>query len=135
MLSTVLMMPLVRLIGAEDKVVGFQGGIAVLSVIAFMMLAFCCDGGIEHLAVKAEIRRAVSEHADDTERERAKDNPWPEFAPAAARTVGEQPHAVHGAARRPYAQPLGQIPAMDYLWRAPIRYRLRARLQHAGSQP
>lgn len=41
MLSTVLMMPLVTLIGAEDKVVGFQGAIAVLSVIAFMMLAFC----------------------------------------------------------------------------------------------
>ena len=37
--------------------------------------------------------------------------------------------------RRPYSQPLGQIPAMDYLWRAPFRYRLRARLQHAGSQP
>jgi len=41
MLSTVLMMPLVKLIGGEDKVVGFQGGIAVLSVVAFMMLAFC----------------------------------------------------------------------------------------------
>jgi len=41
MLSTVLMMPLVNLIGGEDKVAGFQGGIAVLAVVAFMMLAFC----------------------------------------------------------------------------------------------
>ena len=41
MLSTVLMMPLVNLIGGDDKAFGFQGGIAVLSVVAFMMLAFC----------------------------------------------------------------------------------------------
>lgn len=41
MLSTVLMMPLVNFIGGEDKAFGFQGGIAVLSVIAFLMLAFC----------------------------------------------------------------------------------------------
>jgi GPH family glycoside/pentoside/hexuronide:cation symporter len=40
MLSTVLMMPLVNLIGGDDKAFGFQGGIAVLRV-AFMMLAFC----------------------------------------------------------------------------------------------
>lgn len=42
MLSTVLMMPLVKLIGGENKALGFQGGIAVLSVVAFLMLAFCC---------------------------------------------------------------------------------------------
>ncbi|HDH1861266.1 TPA: MFS transporter [Klebsiella quasipneumoniae subsp. similipneumoniae] len=41
MLSTVLMMPLVNFIGGEDKALGFQGGIAVLSAIAFLMLAFC----------------------------------------------------------------------------------------------
>jgi len=41
MLSTVLMMPLVNLIGGEDKALGFQGGIAVLSVVAFLMLTFC----------------------------------------------------------------------------------------------
>ncbi|MGU3414859.1 glycoside-pentoside-hexuronide family transporter [Enterobacteriaceae bacterium C34A] len=41
MLSTVLMMLLVNLIGGDDKAVGFQGGIAVLSVVAFLMLAFC----------------------------------------------------------------------------------------------
>lgn len=41
MLSTVLMMPLVNLIGRDDKAFGFQGGIAVLSVVAFLMLAFC----------------------------------------------------------------------------------------------
>ncbi|ECI4400417.1 glycoside-pentoside-hexuronide family transporter, partial [Salmonella enterica subsp. enterica] len=36
MLSTVLMMPLVNLIGGDNKPLGFQGGIAVLSVVAFM---------------------------------------------------------------------------------------------------
>jgi len=41
MLSTVLMMPLVQLIGGDDKAFGFQGGIAVLAVAAFLMLAFC----------------------------------------------------------------------------------------------
>ena len=41
MLSTVLMMPLVNLIGGDDKAFGFRGGIAVLSVVAFLMLAFC----------------------------------------------------------------------------------------------
>ncbi len=41
MLSTVLMMPLVNLIGGDNKPLGFQGGIAVLSVVAFMMLARC----------------------------------------------------------------------------------------------
>ena len=41
MLSTVLMMPLVNFIGGDDKALGFQGGIAVLSAIAFLMLAFC----------------------------------------------------------------------------------------------
>ncbi|GBU14117.1 transporter [Enterobacterales bacterium] len=41
MLSTVLMMPLVNFIGGEDKAFGFQGGIAVLSVVAAVMLAIC----------------------------------------------------------------------------------------------
>lgn len=41
MLSTVLMMPLVNLIGGEDKALGFQGGIAILAVVALLMLAFC----------------------------------------------------------------------------------------------
>jgi len=41
MLSTVLMMPLVQLIGGEDKALGFQGGIAVLAVVATLMLAVC----------------------------------------------------------------------------------------------
>ncbi len=40
MLSTVLMMPLVKLIGGENKALGFRG-IAALSVVAFLMLAFC----------------------------------------------------------------------------------------------
>lgn len=41
MLSTVLMMPLVNFIDADNKALGFRGGIAVLSVVAFLMLAFC----------------------------------------------------------------------------------------------
>lgn len=41
MLSTVLMMPLINLIGGDNKPPGFQDGIVVLSVVAFMMLAFC----------------------------------------------------------------------------------------------
>lgn len=41
MLSTVLMMPLVNFLGGEDKAFGYQSGIAVLSVVAFLMLAFC----------------------------------------------------------------------------------------------
>jgi GPH family glycoside/pentoside/hexuronide:cation symporter len=41
MLSTVLMMPLVNLLGGDDKAFGFQAGIGVLSVIAFIMLAIC----------------------------------------------------------------------------------------------
>ena len=41
MLSTVLMMPLVQLIGGEDKALGFQGGIAVLALVAIVMLAIC----------------------------------------------------------------------------------------------
>ncbi|MDI8841647.1 ATP-binding cassette domain-containing protein, partial [Salmonella enterica subsp. enterica serovar Anatum] len=31
----------VKLIGGENKALGFQGGIAALSVVAFLMLAFC----------------------------------------------------------------------------------------------
>lgn len=41
MLSTVLMMPLVQFIGGEDKALGFQGGIAILAVVAIVMLAVC----------------------------------------------------------------------------------------------
>ncbi|EKK4001817.1 glycoside-pentoside-hexuronide family transporter [Cronobacter malonaticus] len=41
MLSTVLMMPLVNFFGGEDKAFGFQAGIGVLAVVAFLMLAFC----------------------------------------------------------------------------------------------
>ncbi|WP_114192903.1 glycoside-pentoside-hexuronide family transporter [Edaphovirga cremea] len=41
MLSTVLMMPLVTFIGGENKALGFQGGIAVLALVAIVMLAIC----------------------------------------------------------------------------------------------
>jgi GPH family glycoside/pentoside/hexuronide:cation symporter len=51
MLSTVLMMPLVNLIGGDDKAFGFQGGIAVLSVVAFLMLAFCFFNTKERIQV------------------------------------------------------------------------------------
>lgn len=41
MLSTVLMMPLVKLVGGANQASGFQGGIAILSVAAIVMLALC----------------------------------------------------------------------------------------------
>ena len=41
MLSTVLMMPLVNFIGGENKALGFQGGIAVLSVVAVSLKNLC----------------------------------------------------------------------------------------------
>ncbi len=41
MLSTVLMMPLVKLVGGTNQARGFQGGIAILSVAAIIMLALC----------------------------------------------------------------------------------------------
>ncbi|MEA9389576.1 glycoside-pentoside-hexuronide family transporter [Acerihabitans sp. TG2] len=41
MLSTVLMMPLVKLVGGTNQANGFQGGIAILSVVAIVMLATC----------------------------------------------------------------------------------------------
>jgi len=41
MLSTVLMMPLVKLIGGENQALGYQGGIAVLAIVAAVMLAIC----------------------------------------------------------------------------------------------
>ncbi|MGS9174559.1 glycoside-pentoside-hexuronide family transporter, partial [Salmonella enterica subsp. enterica serovar Infantis] len=40
-LSTVLMMPLVKLIGGENKALGYQGGIAPLTDVAFQIQAFC----------------------------------------------------------------------------------------------
>lgn len=56
MLSTVLMMPLVKLIGGENKALGFQGGIAVLSVVAFLMLA----GGGYDAAAKTQNSATIS---------------------------------------------------------------------------
>src|SRR5476651_2418248 len=41
MLSTVLMMPLVKLVGGNNQASGFQGGIAILAVAAIVMLAIC----------------------------------------------------------------------------------------------
>ncbi|MBW7984264.1 glycoside-pentoside-hexuronide family transporter [Enterobacillus tribolii] len=41
MLSTVLMIPLVNLIGRGDQAAGYQGGIAVLAAVAVVMLAIC----------------------------------------------------------------------------------------------
>lgn len=55
MLSTVLMMPLVHLIGGDNKALGFQGGIAVLSVVAFLMLAFCFFTTRERIQVPPSI--------------------------------------------------------------------------------
>lgn len=41
MLSTVLMMPLVKWVGGDDKALGFQGGIAILAVTAAVMFIIC----------------------------------------------------------------------------------------------
>lgn len=41
MLSTVLMMPLVKWVGGGNQASGFQGGIAILAVVAIIMLAIC----------------------------------------------------------------------------------------------
>ncbi|AWH87742.1 glycoside-pentoside-hexuronide family transporter [Limnobaculum parvum] len=67
MLSTVLMMPLVELIGQGNKVVGFQGGIAVLAVVAVVMLAICfattkeriSDDGATQGSVREDLRDIV----------------------------------------------------------------------------
>lgn len=54
------------------------------------------DGGVNHFAVEAQVRRGICQHADDAERDSAKQNPWTELAPAAAGAVGNQPHARVG---------------------------------------
>jgi GPH family glycoside/pentoside/hexuronide:cation symporter len=41
MLSTVLMMPLVNFIGGEDRAFGFQGAVAVLSLVAVSLFVIC----------------------------------------------------------------------------------------------
>lgn len=54
------------------------------------------DGGINHFAVQTEIRRAISQHTNDTKRQRAKQHPGSEFAPARAGAVGQQAHTRVG---------------------------------------
>ena len=54
------------------------------------------NGGVNHFAVEAEVRRGVGQHADDAERDGTKQNPRTELAPAAAGAVGNQPHARVG---------------------------------------
>ena len=44
----------------------------------------------------AEVRGAVSQHADQAERQRAEQHPRTELAPAAAGTIRQQPHARVG---------------------------------------
>lgn len=41
MLSTVLMTPLAQFIGGDDRVTGYQGGIAILAVLAAVMFILC----------------------------------------------------------------------------------------------
>ena len=54
------------------------------------------DRGVYQLAVMTQVRRAVGQYADEAERNRAEQDPRAEFSPAAAGTVGQQPHARVG---------------------------------------
>ena len=51
------------------------------------------NGGIDHFAVEAEVRRGVGQHADNAERDSTEQYPRPEFTPAAAGAVSDQAHA------------------------------------------
>jgi GPH family glycoside/pentoside/hexuronide:cation symporter len=64
MLSTVLMMPLVNLIGGDDKAAGFHGAVSVLAAVAFLMLLFCAWGTREHV-VAPESRSSAREDIRD----------------------------------------------------------------------
>ncbi|MBK5142884.1 glycoside-pentoside-hexuronide family transporter [Budviciaceae bacterium BWR-B9] len=65
MLSTVLMMPLVELIGQGNQVVGFQGGIAVLAVVAVVMLAICFATTKERISDDGATQGSVREDLRD----------------------------------------------------------------------
>jgi GPH family glycoside/pentoside/hexuronide:cation symporter len=65
MLSTVLMMPLVSLIGKGDQAFGFQGGIAVLALVAVIMLAICFATTKERISDEGTMQGSMREDLRD----------------------------------------------------------------------
>jgi GPH family glycoside/pentoside/hexuronide:cation symporter len=65
MLSTVLMMPLVKLVGGTDQARGFQGGIAILSVVAIIMLALCFATTRERISDRTALQGTMREDLRD----------------------------------------------------------------------
>lgn len=65
MLSTVLMMPLVNLLGGEDKAFGFQAGIGVLALAAVLMLAFCFATTKERVSDEGTVKGTMREDLRD----------------------------------------------------------------------
>ncbi|PLR50497.1 glycoside-pentoside-hexuronide family transporter [Chimaeribacter arupi] len=65
MLSTVLMMPLVSLIGGENKALGYQGGIAVLALVAVVMLAICFATTKERVSDEGTLKGTMREDLRD----------------------------------------------------------------------
>lgn len=65
MLSTVLMMPLVTLIGGENQALGYQGGIAVLALVAVVMLAICFATTKERVSDEGALKGTMREDLRD----------------------------------------------------------------------
>jgi GPH family glycoside/pentoside/hexuronide:cation symporter len=65
MLSTVLMTPLAQLIGGDNRVLGYQGGIAVLSAAAVVMLILCFIFTKERVQVVEKNKSSMREDIRD----------------------------------------------------------------------
>lgn len=65
MLSTVLMMPLVNFVGKGDQAFGFQGGIAILALVAVFMLAICFATTKERISDEGAIQGSMREDLRD----------------------------------------------------------------------
>src|SRR5476651_577786 len=65
MLSTVLMMPLVKLVGGANQTSGFQGGIAILAVVAIVMLAICFATTKERITGEGALQGTMREDLRD----------------------------------------------------------------------
>lgn len=65
MLSTVLMTPLAQFIGGNDRVAGYQGGIAILAVLAAVMLILCFTFTQERVQETTVIKSSMREDIRD----------------------------------------------------------------------
>lgn len=65
MLSTVLMMPLVNFVGKGNQAFGFQGGIAILALVAVFMLAICFATTKERISDEGAIQGSMREDLRD----------------------------------------------------------------------